>query len=62
MKIEALITDGAEPVGNGIGPGLECRDVFEVLEGKGPEDLRHKSCMMAGKLLELSGKCEKPGL
>lgn len=58
MEIEALITDGAEPIGNGIGPALECRDVLEVLEGKGPEDLRHKSCVMAGRLLELSGYCK----
>ncbi len=56
MKIEALITDGAEPVGNGVGPALECSDVLEVLAGKGPEDLRHKSLLMAGKLLELCKK------
>jgi AMP phosphorylase len=59
MKIEALMTDGAEPIGNGIGTGLECVDVLQVLEGKGPEDLKHKSCMLAGKLLELSGKVGK---
>ncbi len=59
MKVEALITDGAEPVGNGIGPGLECLDVLEVLEGRGPDDLRHKSLLMAGKLLELCGKVER---
>jgi AMP phosphorylase len=59
MKVEALITDGAEPVGNGIGPGLECVDVMEVLEGRGPDDLRHKSLLMAGKLLELCGKVER---
>jgi AMP phosphorylase len=58
MKIEAIITDGAEPVGNGVGPGLECIDVLQVLEGKGPDDLRHKSILMAGKLLELCGKVE----
>jgi len=56
MKIEALITDGSEPVGNGIGPGLECIDVMQVLSGKGPDDLRHKSLLMAGKLLERCGK------
>lgn len=59
MRIEALITDGSEPVGNGIGPGLECIDVLEVLEGRGPDDLRHKSLLMSGKLLELCGKVEK---
>ena len=57
MNIEVLITDGAEPVGNGIGPGLECRDVLQVLEGKGPDDLRHKGIFMSGKLLELTKKC-----
>ncbi len=60
MKIEALITDGAEPVGNGVGPGLECIDVLEVLSGRGPDDLRHKSLLIAGKLLELCGRVE-PG-
>ncbi len=59
MGIEALITDGAEPVGNGVGPALECRDVLAVLEGQGPEDLRHKSVLMSGRLLELCGKVEK---
>jgi AMP phosphorylase len=58
MKIEALLTDGAEPVGNGVGPSLECIDVLQVLEGSGPDDLRHKSLIMAGKLLELCGKVD----
>lgn len=59
MNVEALITDGSEPVGNGIGPALEARDVLQILEGNGPEDLRHKSLIVAGKTLELSGKVEK---
>lgn len=59
MKIECLITDGAEPVGNGVGPALECIDVLQVLEGNGPDDLRHKSLLMAGRLLELCGRAEK---
>ncbi len=60
MNIEVLITDGAEPVGNGVGPALECIDVLNVLNGNGPEDLRHKSVFMSGKLLELAGLCN-PG-
>jgi AMP phosphorylase len=59
MKVEALITDGAEPIGNGVGPILECRDVLEILENGGPADLRHKSVLMAGRLLELCGKVGK---
>lgn len=56
IKVESLITNGEDPIGNGVGPSLECRDVLQVLEGKGPADLREKSILMAGKLLELSGK------
>ena len=59
MKVEALITDGAEPIGNGIGPILECIDALDVLSGKGPDDLMHKSILMSGKLLELCKKCPK---
>jgi len=59
IEIEALITNGEDPIGNGIGPALECKDVLEVLEGAGPHDLREKSILMAGKLLELSKKAKK---
>lgn len=56
MVIEGLITEGSEPVGNGIGPVLEARDVMQVLQGQGPADLRSKSALLAGKLFELIGK------
>ncbi|MFA5108219.1 MAG: AMP phosphorylase [Candidatus Micrarchaeia archaeon] len=59
IKIESLITNGEDPIGNGIGPALECRDVLQVLEGKGPHDLREKSILMSGKLLELCNKAKK---
>ena len=59
ITIEALITNGEDPIGCGIGPALECRDVLAVLEGEGPHDLRDKSCQLAGTLLELSGKAKK---
>ena len=55
MKVKAIITDGSQPIGNGIGPVLEARDVLAVLNGNGPEDLRKKSIYMAGKLLEMAG-------
>ncbi len=61
MNVEAIITDGSEPIGNGVGPALECIDVLEVLEGRGPDDLRHKSLLMSGKMLELCGKVPKGG-
>ncbi len=59
ITVECMVTNGEDPVGHGIGPALECRDVLSVLEGDGPLDLREKSCQMAGTLLELAGKAKK---
>ncbi|MBU1204888.1 MAG: AMP phosphorylase [Nanoarchaeota archaeon] len=61
IEIKVIITDGSQPVGNGIGPGLEARDVLWVLknDSKQPLDLREKSLKMAGLLLEMGGKAKK---
>lgn len=50
-------TDGRQPVGRGIGPALEARDVLSVLRrGRdGPADLEERACLLSGKLLELAG-------
>lgn len=56
IATECLITDGSSPIGRGIGPALEARDVLLALEGKGPVDLVSKSLDLAGALFELSGK------
>ena len=54
MKIDVIVTDGSEPVGNGIGPVLEARDVMKVLRCRddAPQDLREKSLFIAGRMLE----------
>jgi len=59
MRIEVLVTDGSEPVGQGVGPALECADVISVLNNTGPSDLREKSCRLAAEILEMSGKVKK---
>lgn len=61
MKVHVMITDGSQPIGNGIGPLLEMLDVISVLknEESAPKDLRDKSIMEAGLLLELCGKAKK---
>ena len=61
IKIIVVITDGTQPVGNGIGPILEAKDCLWVLKNdkKGPKDLRDKSLKLAGMLLEFSGKAKK---
>jgi len=54
LHLEVIITDGAQPVGRGIGPVLEARDVMQVLNNDpdGPSDLRQKSLRLAGRILE----------
>ena len=58
MKYKILLTDGSQPIGNGIGPLLEALDVLKVLknENGAPQDLKEKSIYLAGELLNLSGK------
>ena len=58
LNIRGLLTDGSQPIGNGIGPALEAKDVIKVLtnDPEAPIDLREKSLYLAGELLELTGK------
>ncbi|MBI5461885.1 MAG: thymidine phosphorylase family protein [Gammaproteobacteria bacterium] len=54
LHLEVVITDGRQPVGRGIGPVLEVRDVMQVLENdpNAPADLRQKALHLAGRILE----------
>ncbi|MEM3408247.1 MAG: AMP phosphorylase [Candidatus Micrarchaeia archaeon] len=56
IRTRCLITDGSDPIGFGIGPGLECLEVLKALKMKDGEELREKSCLMAGSILEMLGK------
>ncbi len=55
LTTTVLRTDGSQPVGNGIGPGLEARDVLQVLRGEpgAPADLRERALLIAGGVLDL---------
>lgn len=58
LKIQTIISDGSQPVGRGIGPALEARDVLAVLQNErnSPEDLRERALILAGYILEMSGQ------
>ncbi|MDZ7701677.1 MAG: AMP phosphorylase [Halobacteriales archaeon] len=51
LRVECALTRGHQPIGRGIGPVLEARDVLAVLEGEGPAALRSKSLRLAEMLL-----------
>jgi thymidine phosphorylase len=54
LHLEAIISDGRQPIGKGIGPVLEVRDVMQVLQNDpaAPVDLREKSLRLAGRIIE----------
>ncbi|MDR5901555.1 thymidine phosphorylase family protein [Halomonas icarae] len=54
LTLEVVITDGSQPIGRGIGPMLEARDVMRVLTNHldAPMDLRQKALRLAGRMLE----------
>lgn len=65
IKVEIILSDGSQPVGHGVGPALEARDVLAVLqcEDNAPSDLRQRALTVAAKLLEMGGACsEREGL
>jgi thymidine phosphorylase len=57
LRVRPVLTDGAQPIGRGVGPALEARDVLAVLgnDPRAPEDLRARALLLAGHLLELAG-------
>ena len=58
LHVFSLKTDGSQPIGVGIGPALEARDILGVLRNEpgAPLDLKYKSIALAGKLLEIGKK------
>jgi thymidine phosphorylase len=56
LTVSILRTDGTQPVGYGIGPALEARDVLRVLrrDADAPPDLRERALDLAGSLLDIA--------
>jgi thymidine phosphorylase len=61
LQTRVVPSDGTQPVGRGIGPSLEARDVLSVLrcEPGAPSDLRERAIALAGALIELAGAAPK---
>ena len=57
LQARSMLTNGSQPVGIGIGPALEARDVLAVLRGEAgaPADLRDRAIELAGGVIELDG-------
>jgi thymidine phosphorylase len=55
LSVEVMYSDGNQPVGRGIGPALEARDVLAVLQNQvgAPQDLARKAVDLSARLLEM---------
>ena len=55
LHVDVALGDGSQPIGRGMGPALEARDVLAVLrrERGAPNDLEERALVLAGRLLEL---------
>lgn len=60
LNLRCVLTKGDEPIGNGIGPLLEIRDVLRVLKRENPpKDLENKAVFLAGQVFELCKRSKK---
>jgi putative thymidine phosphorylase len=59
--LKVVLTRGDEPIGNGVGPALEIRDILKIFrrDKDKPLDLETKSIFLAGELLEMTEKAKK---
>jgi thymidine phosphorylase len=60
VRLRPVVTDGRQPVGRGVGPALEARDVLAVLRNEpgAPPDLRDRALDLAGHVVEMGGAAE----
>lgn len=54
LTVDIVMTNGTQPIGRGIGPVLEARDVMAVLRNDpdAPADLRERALFLAGRVLD----------
>ena len=61
LNIETIFSNGLQPVGFGIGPALEARDVLSVLQNNAnaPADLKRQAIKVASKIIQMVMKLSK---
>ena len=65
-KVTALITDMNQPLGHTVGNALEIQESLDLLNGKGPDDVKKLTIELAKRMLtvaevpDLAGECTDP--
>src|SRR5580658_1419189 len=55
-RVVALITDMEQPLGRKVGNALEVEECLEIMEGKGPDDLRELCLELSAWMFVLGGR------
>jgi thymidine phosphorylase len=60
-EVFVSVSDGSQPIGNGIGPALEAADLIKVLKNEkdAPKDLKEKAIYLSGIIIEFDPKVKK---
>ncbi len=58
LHLEVIMTDGKQPIGSGVGPNLEARDIMRVLENDplASKYLQEKALQLSGRIIEFDSK------
>lgn len=61
LHVQPIFSDGQQPVGKGIGPALEARDLLAIFQRQAdaPKDLERRALILAGKILEMGGSAKE---
>ncbi|MDR0423202.1 MAG: thymidine phosphorylase family protein [Rickettsiales bacterium] len=63
IKVQCIYENGTQPIGNGIGPALEAKDILKVLKNHpdAPQDLKRIALELTAPILEFDHKNVKKG-
>ncbi len=59
LHVRCVVTEGSKPVGKGIGPVEEARDVMAILQGEphAPGDLKARAILLAAHVFDMADGC-----